>query len=101
MIEAYEAVLKFDSRNLMLMNNLAWNLCISGGDLKRAEELSRITIMSEPSNPVYLDTYAWIMYHTGDYESALFYIQRAMVYETPETSKEIKMHYEKIKRKQK
>lgn len=101
MIEAYEAVLKFDSRNLMLMNNLAWNLCISGGDLKRAEELSRITIMSEPSNPIYLDTYAWIMYHTGDYESALFYIQRAMVYETPETSKEIKMHYEKIKRKQK
>jgi hypothetical protein len=37
----------------------------------------------------------------GDYESALFYIQRAVVYETPETSKEIKMHYKKIKRKQK
>ncbi len=101
MVEAYSAVLRMDPRNLMLMNNLAWSLCISGGDLERAEQLSRVTIMNEPSNPIYLDTYAWIMYHTGDYESAWFYIQRAMEHADGETDKEIRQHYKVIQKRQK
>ena len=101
MVEAYSAVLRFEPRNPMLMNNLAWSLCISGGDLDRAEQLSRMTIMSDPSNPVYLDTYAWIMYHKGDYETAWFYIQRAMEHADAETDKEILSHYKAIQKKQK
>lgn len=101
MVEAYSAVLRFEPRNPMLMNNLAWSLCISGGDLDRAEQLSRMTIMSDPSNPVYLDTYAWIMYHKGDYETAWFYIQRAMEHADAETDKEIRSHYKAIQKKQK
>lgn len=99
LIEAYEAVLRFDRRNMTLLNNLAWNLCIHGGDLTRAEELSRTTIMAEPRNPVFLDTYAWILYHLGEYETAWFYIQRAMDNQTEETTKEIREHYKSIKRK--
>ena len=101
MVEAYSAVLRFEPRNPMLMNNLAWSLCISGGDLDRAEQLSRMTIMSDPSNPVYLDTYAWIMYHKGDYETAWFYIQRAMEHADADTDKEIRSHYKAIQKKQK
>lgn len=101
LIAAYEAVLKYDGRNVMLMNNLAWNLCISGGDLNRAEELSRTTIMTEPTNSVFLDTYAWIMYKMGEYNAALFYIERAIQNQTEETSKEIYEHYKTIKRKHK
>lgn len=99
LIEAYESVLRFDSRNMMWLNNLAWNICISGGDLSKAEELSRTTIMAEPSNSIFLDTYAWILYKKGDYEGAWFYIQRAKEHTTEETDKEIEKHWKAIKRK--
>ena len=99
MIAAYEAILKMDPRNIVVMNNLAWNLCISGGDLNRAEQLSRITIMREPSNPIYLDTYGWIMYNMGDCESAKFYIKRAIENSTENINKEIMSHYKTIEKK--
>jgi tetratricopeptide (TPR) repeat protein len=98
-IMAYEAALRYDSRNLALLNNLAWCLCISGGDLARAEQLSRYTILQETTNPIYLDTYAWILYKMGDCDGAWFYIQRAMYNVTEETKKEVTTHYKEIKRK--
>lgn len=99
MVEAYSALLRFEPRNLMIMNNLAWALCLAQEDLKRAEQLSRTTIMAAPSNPVYLDTYAWIMYTMGDYETALFYIQRAKDNANEETAKEIDEHLKAIQKK--
>lgn len=99
MIPAYEAVLRMDSRNIVVMNNLAWNLCLIRKDLLRAEQLSRTTIMRDPTNPIYLDTYAWIMHLLGDCESALFYIKRAIEHSTEEIDKEIKQHYKEIKKK--
>lgn len=99
MIVAYTALLRFEPRNLMLMNNLAWHLCISRHDLQRAEQLSRTTIMAEPSNPIFLDTYAWIMYMMGDYDTAYFYIQRAMEYANEKTIKEVTGHRKAILKK--
>lgn len=99
MIPAYEAVLRMDSRNIVVMNNLAWNLCLIHKDLLRAEQLSRTTIMREPTNPIYLDTYAWIMHLLGDCESALFYIKRAIEHSIKEIDKEIRQHYKEIKKK--
>ena len=99
MIPAYEAVLRMDSRNILVMNNLAWNLCLIHKDLLRAEQLSRTTIMREPTNPIYLDTYAWIMHLLGDCESALFYIERAIEHSTEQVDKEIQQHYKEIKKK--
>ena len=101
MVEAYGAVLRLEPRNLMLMNNLAWSLCVSGGDLERAEQLSRVTIMTDPTNAIYLDTYAWIMYHKGEYEAALFYIQRAIENADNKADKELNTHYKAIQKKQK
>lgn len=99
MIAAYEEILKLDPRNLMVMNNLAWNICLCHGNLLRAEELSRITIMQEPSNPIYLDTYGWIMYLIGDCESAKFYLQRAMDNSGENVDKEIIQHYKTVLKK--
>ena len=99
MIPAYEAVLRMDSRNIVVMNNLAWNLCLIRKDLLRAEQLSRTTIMRDPTNPIYLDTYAWIMYLLGDCQSALFYIERAIENSIEEVDKEIQKHYKEIKKK--
>ena len=55
--------------------------------------------MAEPSNSIFLDTYAWILYKKGDYEGAWFYIQRAKEHATEETDKEIEKHWKAIKRK--
>lgn len=99
MIEAYTIMLRFDPRNWMLMNNLAWHLCISGGDLNKAEWLSRQTIMAEPSNPIYLDTYAWILYKQGDYQNAFIYIRSALEKTTDESKKDIVTHYKAILKK--
>jgi Tfp pilus assembly protein PilF len=99
MIEAYTALLRFEPRNWMLMNNLAWHLCISGGDLDKAEQLSRQTIMADPLNPTYLDTYAWILYLKGDYKAAFTYIQSAMEKAPLEAKKEITEHYKAILKK--
>lgn len=99
MIPAYEAILRLDPRNIVVMNNLAWNLCISNRSLIRAEELSRITIMREPTNPIYLDTYGWIMYKLGDCESALFYLERAIEHSGEEVDKEVVAHYKEAQKK--
>lgn len=99
LIEAYKALLPYEPRNWLLMNNLAWHLCISGDDLALAEKLSHNTIMAEPTNSVYLDTYAWILYKKGNYQDAFFYIQRALEYAIPEAKKEIETHYKAILKK--
>ena len=98
-IEAYEALLRLDSRNPMLQNNLAWQLCIHDVDLVRAEQLSRNAIFAEPRNPAYLDTYAWIMYKMGDCESAIFYIDLAYKNMDSATKKDIISHRKQIQRK--
>jgi predicted Zn-dependent protease len=117
LIKAYHAVLPYQPRNWVLLNNLAWHLCITKQDLKQAEQLSRATIMAQPNNPIYLDTYAWILFQLGQYNDALFYIQQAidnidiktknidLEAETndldPETYKEIQHHYKAILKKAK
>ena len=117
LIKAYHAVLPYQPRNWVLLNNLAWHLCITKQDLKQAEQLSRATIMAQPNNPIYLDTYAWILFQLGQYNDALFYIQQAIdnidiktknidiEAETndldPETYKEIQHHYKAILKKAK
>ena len=64
--------------------------------MHKAEELSRITIMREPSNPIYLDTYGWIMYQLGDCQSALFYLERAIENSGEKVEKEIETHYKEV-----
>ena len=99
MIPAYEAILKLDPRNVLVMNNLAWNLCISEKNLMYAAELSRKTILREPTNPVYLDTYGWIMYKLGHCEEAIFYLEKAIEYSNGQIDKEILSHYNEAKKK--
>lgn len=101
MIAAYRALLRLNPDNLAWMNNLAWHLCLSGEDLQYAEELSRITILRESSNATYLDTYAWILYQQGEYDTALFYIQRAIEKADASALAEIQSHYKAIQRKAK
>lgn len=94
----YERILELDPRNTLILNNYAYHLATNGGDLKKAERMSAITIREEPNNPTCLDTYGWIMHLQGQDELALFYLNRALQNATNDENKnEIIKHIHAIK----
>ena len=76
--EAYEMSLYFFPQNKYTLNNYAYMLAIHGGDIKKAERMSELTIKDEPDNAVYLDTYGWILHLQGQDSLALFYLRKAL-----------------------
>lgn len=75
---AYDSCLQWKPDNYGCMNNYAWNLCMLGRNLDKAEKMSYQTIKAEPDNCTYLDTYAWVLFNQGRYEQAKIYIEHAL-----------------------
>jgi Tfp pilus assembly protein PilF len=96
--ETYERVITLDPRNLSVLNNYAYLLATHGGDLRKAEQMSQITIHDEPNNPVYLDTYGWIMHLQGQEQLAQFYLNKALWNATDDVRAEIVEHLQKLKK---
>ena len=78
--KAYERVLKLDPEYLPVLNNYAYYLSLEGKKLKKAEQMSRITVEKDPDNATYLDTYGWILYLRGEPQRAKPYFKHAMLY---------------------
>lgn len=76
----YERALQIDPRNSFVCNNYAYSLCLRGNDLERALSLSRTSLETEPENPAYLDTYAWILYHLGRLDQAMEAAKAAIIH---------------------
>ena len=94
---AYERVLRLDPRQLMILNNYAYHLATHKGDLAKAERMSEATIKEEPMNPVYLDTYGWILHLRGKDDLAKFFLERALSNpRDEETKKEVQKHLLKL-----
>ena len=96
LLENYEHILRIDPANLMILNNYAYLLATSGGDLRKAEQMSQQTIREQPENPTFLDTYAWILHLQGQDSLAAFYIRKALQNATPDERTEIEAHYHAI-----
>lgn len=79
---AYDSCLQWKPSNTSCLNNYAYFLSINGGDLKKAEEMSRRAIQAEPASPTYLDTYAWILFLDKRYAEAQMYIDQALANDT-------------------
>lgn len=77
---AFENALKYNPKNLGVLNNYSYYLSIEKRDLDKAEKMSRVTITAEPTNPTFLDTYGWILFEQGDYVSSKIYIGNAVKY---------------------
>ncbi|MDL2277910.1 tetratricopeptide repeat protein [Parabacteroides sp. OttesenSCG-928-G07] len=75
---AYEEALKYNERNVSVLNNYSYFLSLDKKNLSEAERMSAVTINMEPNNATYLDTYAWIFFVQGRYSLALIYIERAI-----------------------
>ena len=55
---------------------MAIYLTLDGGDLERAEEMSLKTLKEEPDNPIYIDTYMWVLFMQKRYEEARAYADK-------------------------
>lgn len=64
--------------NFMAANNYAYFLSQHNRDLDKALELSRKAVLSEPENPTYLDTYAWVYFKQKNYTEAKAQIDHAL-----------------------
>lgn len=89
---AYDEALKYNSKNIMVLNNYAYFLSLDKKELEKAIRMSSLTIDMEPDNATYLDTYAWIFFVRGEYKLAKIYIERALDRDTSNSS-ELVDHY--------
>lgn len=90
----YEKAIAIDPANIMAKNNFAYHISETTTDpamLDKAADWSFETIIEEPNNPVYLDTYAWILFKKQDYKLAKEYIDR--IINLPEDAKDITAEY--------
>ena len=78
-VAQYRAVLDFDSRNLLALNNLAYTLALEDPDeaLKYAQQAGEI----RPDSAAVQDTLGWIYYRKGIYSTATGYLKRAVAKE--------------------
>lgn len=75
---AYDSSLVYRSDNVACLNNYAYYLSLEKRDLDKAEEMSHRTIVAEPANKTYIDTYAWILFVKGKYPEARLYMERVL-----------------------
>lgn len=75
---AYSKALKRDPSNPLILNNYSYYLSLRNEQLDRAEEMSKKANILTPREANYQDTYAWILYQQGKYESALEWINKAL-----------------------
>ena len=76
--KTFDKLLELDPQNIMVLNNYAYYLSLDNFELDKAESMSQVTIIKEPLNATYLDTYAWILFKQNKHTEALVYIQKAI-----------------------
>ena len=91
--KAYDEALKYNDKNVVVLNNYAYFLSLEKKDLKKAERMSALAVKLEPNNSTYLDTYAWIFFVQGNYTLAkIYHRERALPTIRPKSS-ELVDHY--------
>ncbi|WP_188505528.1 tetratricopeptide repeat protein [Parapedobacter pyrenivorans] len=75
---AYEEAIALDSTNAYALNNYAYYLALRKQKLPLAAEMSKRSNELAPDYPSYQDTYAWIRFQQGEYQDALFWIEKAI-----------------------
>ncbi len=74
----YNRALLYDPNNVLALNNSAYHMAVEDRDLDTAESYAKRALLSEPENPTYIDTYAWVLFRKKDYTSARREIDRAL-----------------------
>jgi tetratricopeptide (TPR) repeat protein len=61
-----------------VLNNYAYFLSLEEKDLPRAITMAHRANELSPNNATYLDTYAWVLYQSGQYTQAKIYIDQTL-----------------------
>lgn len=69
-IELYEEILERFPNNPSILNNLSYMMAANDKQVERALQYARQAHQNDPSNPVYLDTYAFAQYKNKQYQRA-------------------------------
>lgn len=81
----YDSALVYNNDNTMCLNNYAYFLSLDNIQLDKALQMSAKTLKRRPDEPVFLDTYAWILFLQGNYAEAREYMLKAIEHlEDPE-----------------
>ncbi|GMO36178.1 MAG: tetratricopeptide repeat protein [Candidatus Azobacteroides pseudotrichonymphae] len=88
----YEQAIKYNDKNIVVLNNYAYRLSLTKENLDKAKEMAAVVVQLQPDNITYIDTYAWIFFQAGDYSLAKFYIKNAISKDTV-VNGEILEHY--------
>jgi tetratricopeptide (TPR) repeat protein len=80
---AYEAALKLDPNNYIVLNNYSYYLSLRQEKLDQAKKMATRLIRNNPDNDTYLDTYAWVHYALGNYEEAKRVLEKVVVGDEP------------------
>ncbi len=91
----FEIILENNPDNDLIKNNYSYYLALDSVNLLKAKSLSYQTLIKEPQNSTYLDTYAWILYKLGDFENARIYAEKALLINA-QTDPDIIFHYAEI-----
>lgn len=76
---SYSKALELDSTNAFVLNNYAYSLAERDLKLEEALKMSEAAVEADSENSSYLDTFGWIHYKLGNYESAKEYIEKAVI----------------------
>lgn len=76
--ESYDSCLVYRPDEALVLNNYAYYLSLERRWLDKAEDMSRRSLIKEPDNPTYIDTYAWILFQQKRYAEARTYIDKAL-----------------------
>lgn len=90
--EAYDASLKINSENSIVLNNYAYYLSLRGEQMERAKKMAKKATELDPENSSNQDTYGWVLYQMGEYEEALEWIGLSLENHTEENA-EVLEHY--------
>lgn len=74
----YTLSLTIDPKNALAANNFAYSLSKRGVRLEEALRLATIALEVEPNSPSYMDTYGWVHFKLGNYDTAKVYIEKAL-----------------------
>ena len=69
-IALFEQILKIYPTNTSILNNLAYMMAANDQQLDRALQYARQAHQNDPGNPIFLDTYGFVLFKTGQADQA-------------------------------
>jgi len=76
-IEAYKSAVEIDNESFHALNNIAWLISDTKGDIQLAKKYAQQAVNLAPQNGAIADTYGWILYKSGEYEESKKYLELA------------------------